>query len=243
MAHEELGTPYKQPFYRVTSYQKPAGRGEDPDSYRFRLARFRNKKDGWEWIRKTLEAWRNNTIEPFETGGPRSELLQFFTKLICIWADMELHIDPTPLRLIDAFLECEYLRLTGRNLAADPTAIERRSDKAAVLLRDAIVVWERIYDVSEIRYSPVKKVDGKPRRPAFDRDHLWLKWQEEDGLTPAAIRARWNEMDRIARDAACPMQSEAIKEGQKGRNVVIRVGASRPPRRRGRQWHLSFSDN
>jgi hypothetical protein len=32
---------------------------------------------------------------------------------------------------------------------------------------------------------------GPRRRPAFDRDHLWLKWRNE-GLLPACIYRKWN---------------------------------------------------
>lgn len=46
--------------------------------------------------------------------------------------------------------------------------------------------------------------DEPPRRPAYGRDHLWLKWREEEGLTPAKIRDRWNDMTDGQRKAICP---------------------------------------
>jgi hypothetical protein len=32
----------------------------------------------------------------------------------------------------------------------------------------------------------------RSRRPCYDRDHTWLRWLEEEGMRPAAIRDRWN---------------------------------------------------
>lgn len=43
------------------------------------------------------------------------------------------------------------------------------------------------------------------KRPCHDRDHLWLRWHEEERMGPAAIRDRWNQGhqhpdDRISAD-------------------------------------------
>jgi hypothetical protein len=40
--------------------------------------------------------------------------------------------------------------------------------------------------------APAAGASNKPRRPCYDRDHLWLRWHEEEGMNPAAIRDRWN---------------------------------------------------
>jgi hypothetical protein len=38
--------------------------------------------------------------------------------------------------------------------------------------------------------------DTRSRRPCYARDHLWLRWAEEEGMKPAKIRDRWNEEHR-----------------------------------------------
>lgn len=42
--------------------------------------------------------------------------------------------------------------------------------------------------------------DDTPRlRPAYRRDHVWLRWNENEGLGPAGIRDRWNGLDVAVR--------------------------------------------
>jgi hypothetical protein len=50
----------------------------------------------------------------------------------------------------------------------------------------------------------------KPRRPCYDRDHTWLRWHEEEGMGPAAIRDRWNKEH----------PKERIAKGEGGRDLI-----------------------
>jgi hypothetical protein len=43
---------------------------------------------------------------------------------------------------------------------------------------------------------------GRRIRPAYKRDHCWLKWADE-GLTPAKIRDRWNALSDEGRKGIC----------------------------------------
>lgn len=217
--HDEDDAPCFRPFYRDFAYCRPLPPGEDGIPYQRRLSRFRGK-DGWKWIELTLRYWREFTVKSFGTGTPRPDLYPFITKLICMWADGDLGIHPTPIRLVGELLEREKHLLYGCTMDPDPTAIGIDSDEAAVLLRDAIVVWERIYDVSEGKYAPKPKPVKGGKRPAYLRDHRWLKWNVEEKLTPAKIRDRWNNMDEFSRDMVCPTQCEALKAGRLGRQVV-----------------------
>jgi len=60
---------------------------------------------------------------------------------------------------------------------------------------------------------------GEDKRPAYERDHLWLKWNKEEGLTPARIRDRWNGMSDDERRAASPRKWSRVEsdsaEGQR----------------------------
>jgi len=58
------------------------------------------------------------------------------------------------------------------------------------------------------------------KRPAYDRDHLWLDWKREDGLSPAKIRDRWNAKSKQEREGAAPCLPNAIGKGEDGRDVV-----------------------
>jgi hypothetical protein len=60
---------------------------------------------------------------------------------------------------------------------------------------------------------------GDERRPAYERDHLWLKWSQE-GMTPAEIRDRWNQMGDEERSAVSTkkwrqIESEGGSEGER----------------------------
>jgi hypothetical protein len=61
-------------------------------------------------------------------------------------------------------------------------------------------------------------------RPAYQRDHLWLKWREEESLTPAKIRDRWDSMTDERRKGACPGACERVGNASKkaGREVVVK---------------------
>jgi hypothetical protein len=60
--------------------------------------------------------------------------------------------------------------------------------------------------------SPATLTHDEPRkrRPAYERDHLWLQWHEDDRLGPAKIRDRWNRLSDEKRQAICPTASERI---------------------------------
>jgi hypothetical protein len=53
--------------------------------------------------------------------------------------------------------------------------------------------------------------DGKTR-PAFERDHLFLKWHEE-GLKPAEIRVRWNK-ENPKKPVKQPVVKQALKRAK-----------------------------
>ena len=56
-------------------------------------------------------------------------------------------------------------------------------------------------------------------RPAYPRNHLWLKWYEE-GLGIAKIRDRWNNMTERERKEIAPEKHQRIAAGKGGRDVV-----------------------
>jgi hypothetical protein len=58
------------------------------------------------------------------------------------------------------------------------------------------------------------------KRTAYQRDHLWLTWSEEEGFTPAKIRDRWNGMTKKEREEASPRLPGKIGGGEPGRDVV-----------------------
>lgn len=58
------------------------------------------------------------------------------------------------------------------------------------------------------------------RRPAYERDHLWLRWRDVEGLRPAAIRDRWNRMSGEERKSICPRCADQIGSDETGREVV-----------------------
>lgn len=65
--------------------------------------------------------------------------------------------------------------------------------------------FERVSSLSPVQSSsPIGESSGDAgkKRPAFQRDHLWLKWSTE-GLTPAKIRNRWNDMSEQERKKCC----------------------------------------
>ena len=66
--------------------------------------------------------------------------------------------------------------------------------------------------------------NGNKKRPAYERDHLWLKWNEDESLTPAKIRDRWDDMTDEDRKATCPGACDRVSDGSKkaGREVVVK---------------------
>lgn len=85
-------------------------------------------------------------------------------------------------------------------------------------------------DVTNIAGNPMLSFPGGElapstnanRRPAYERDHLWLDWNINEGLKPAPIRDRWDGMSDESRKAACRQAWEKIGDGGKeaGRDVV-----------------------
>jgi len=72
----------------------------------------------------------------------------------------------------------------------------------------------------------LQEATGTRRRPAYDRDHLWLRWHEQDKMGPAKIRDGWDGMSDDERKTACPRAWETIsgdgaKMKKSGREVVI----------------------
>jgi hypothetical protein len=53
------------------------------------------------------------------------------------------------------------------------------------------------------RTADSKTDSNQDPRPAYKRDHLWLRWHEE-GMGPAAIRDRWNMLSDAEREKTCP---------------------------------------
>lgn len=62
--------------------------------------------------------------------------------------------------------------------------------------------------------------DEAKRRPCFKRDQLWLTWKQEEGLTPAKIRDRWNGMSGEQRRAIAFSCCNDVGDGKNGRDVV-----------------------
>lgn len=58
------------------------------------------------------------------------------------------------------------------------------------------------------------------RRPCYDRDHEWLRWNEADGLTCAKIRDKWNGLTEQQRITICDSASSTIANGPPGYAVV-----------------------
>jgi len=83
--------------------------------------------------------------------------------------------------------------------------------------------WTRARD-AEIKAKMVKPTArqvARPegRRPAYLRDHLWLKWQNELALTNAAIRDKWNALRQSERNNY-PKHVSPLEDKQSGRETV-----------------------
>lgn len=58
-------------------------------------------------------------------------------------------------------------------------------------------------------------------RPAYRRDHLWLKWNKSgERFGPAKIRDRWNEMTDAHRKAISPRLPNMVGRGPSGAATV-----------------------
>lgn len=71
---------------------------------------------------------------------------------------------------------------------------------------------------------PASSEHTEKLRPAHKRDHLWLKWQDDEGMTPATIRDRWNGMSDEDRRTVCPTKWQKIESegGREGERDIIK---------------------
>jgi hypothetical protein len=58
--------------------------------------------------------------------------------------------------------------------------------------------------------GPETPIATERLRPAYERDHLWLRWQEEQGVGPADIRDLWDAMPDSERRKVCPRQWQRV---------------------------------
>ena len=139
------------------------------------------------------------------------------------------------------------------NGKAEPSAIQMRQFCAGLLsilcegqtlvLKEAMKTSESSHTTAEVnpvndvavsrqigldRLSPlhVGREEQPRRRPAYDRDHLWLDWRLQGKMAPAAIRDRWDGMSDDERKAMCPCAWQSIggddaKTKRSGRAVVV----------------------
>ncbi len=76
-------------------------------------------------------------------------------------------------------------------------------------------------------------------RPAYRRDHEWLKWVKDKGMTPAKIRNFWNGMSDEERRQICPSCSDKIggtdSKGKKAGLAVVKEGVKKAKKERDAQ--------
>lgn len=148
-------------------------------------------------------------------------------------AEVVLELDKT---LLDEFREA--LRLTeysfdhGESWLLDArsvvlSAVEHLEAQIASSAEDAFGEWGAHFFaicapmLSPDYFDPTSYAVGAARRrPAYERDHLWLVWKLRDGLGPARIRDRWNKMPKDERHAICPELPGKIGWREDGREVV-----------------------
>ena len=83
--------------------------------------------------------------------------------------------------------------------------------------------------------APINPPSGKlfdpdyKKRPAYERDQLWLRWSEKEGMAPAAIRDRWNGMSDEERQTVSPRKWQRIESvgGLEGQRDLIEKGLRR----------------
>ncbi len=222
------------PFWREATYRKPSRPEDGSTSYQLRLARFRDRNCGWDYIKSALILWRSETLKYLEQVEPSHKKYAYLTKLLCVWADLEFHIAPTPIRLIGELIRHQDHAICSSTGIPGSASIGIGDDEAA-LLRDAIVVWERVYDASEAVYSLPPSDGVDKRRAAYARDHEWLRWREKEELTQPKIRDRWNKMDDFARAEIFPRLPKTIAGGTNGTDVVKKgLKAARNDRKNGK---------
>ena len=93
--------------------------------------------------------------------------------------------------------------------------------------RDAsqhVIELERDLPAEQIATEITKKEmpvdDATKKRPAYDRDHKWLRWHEDDGIGPTEIRDKWNALTEADRKAITAKKWQTINPGASGRVIV-----------------------
>lgn len=134
-----------------------------------------------------------------------------------------------------------------QNAMLDECEIEwRDADRLVVQLQQELFrAWKRKYPDDGSTYETWRDDSGlfktfdtlrerRRRRPAYKRDHLWLKWQQEDGLTPAGIRDMWNAMTDDQRRAVCAGAWQRVEStgGKEGERDIIKKGIQQATRER-----------
>ena len=117
------------------------------------------------------------------------------------------------------------LRVLAEGIANGKSASFEKQLAKAVETKPGRLIWSMMYPIVANLliggYKLFRKADvpGNPvananaRRPCYVRDHLWLKWHDEEGLGIAAIRDRWNR--------ECGQHGgRSIGKGRPGRDVV-----------------------
>ncbi len=116
------------------------------------------------------------------------------------------------------------------------------------LKQEACRTWKRFYPqdaeyktVGEAMFpQELPSVDSlcSPRRKsqAFRRDQLWLRWHEKEGLTPAAIRDRWDGLSDEKRKRICAAHWRKIggssSERKKAGRESVKTGLTKAKKER-----------
>lgn len=101
------------------------------------------------------------------------------------------------------------------------TALARAYEECGVALKRLSAAVLVVADEACDRFNRghASEADAASCRPAYGRDHLFLTWSAE-GLTPAAIRDRWNALSDDERRRVCPAAWRRVRTGESGRNVL-----------------------
>jgi hypothetical protein len=114
----------------------------------------------------------------------------------------------------------------------------RASDRRCITKRsrpgDEISVSLSSIRAQELAASHAK---AEKLRPAYERDHCWLDWHEQDHLGPAPIRDRWDQMTDEERKAICPRSYEKVggrdAESQNAGRETVKKGLKKAKKERG----------
>src|SRR5262249_3988300 len=67
----------------------------------------------------------------------------------------------------------------------------------------------------EARTLEERSESTNKKRACYDRDHTWLRWSKDEGMTPARIRDQWNSEHRDKRIATGKRGIDVVKKGIK----------------------------